>query len=321
METNDALRRPDVLVVGAYFADLVFHGLTDALRPGGEVFAEGFALVPGGAYSPAMALRRLGRDVVWSTDFGTDAFSAQVLAAARHEGLDEAAFRHHPFPVRSLTVALAADGERSMVSFQDPVAPEQLALLLRRHRPRFLVLPQLRCDDAVLGALRVARELGTVVVMDCHDTAAALSDPAVRRTLAEVDVFTPNAAEAVRLTGAGDVEDAVTELAALVPVLVVKRGANGATAVQGGKRHDVPAVPSRVVDTTGAGDCFNAGFVHGLLAGWSLPDCLTAAVVCGAAATTGPGSSAALRADDLDRRLGRSTELPGTLPMSDQPSY
>ncbi len=262
-----------MLVVGAYFADLVFHGLAGAVRPGGEVFAEGFALVPGGAYSSAMALRRLGHDVVWSTDFGTDAFSGQVLAAARQEGLDEAAFRHHDGPVRSLTVALAADGERAMVSFMDPVAPVPLAPVLRRHRPRVLLLPQLRCDDVALAALDAARELGTVVVMDCHDTAVSLADPAVRRALTGVDVFTPNTAEAVRLTGAADPEAAVAELAALVPTLVVKRGAHGATAVRDGKRHDVPAVPARVVDTTGAGDCFDAG---SCTASWPAGACPTA---------------------------------------------
>ncbi|MER7850425.1 hypothetical protein ABTZ03_41585 [Kitasatospora sp. NPDC096077] len=94
-------------MAGPYFTDLVFHGLPRPVRPGTEVFAEGFGLVPGGAYTLAMAVHRLGRRVVWSADFGTDPFSTQVLASARQEGLDEAAFRHHPFPVRSLTVALS----------------------------------------------------------------------------------------------------------------------------------------------------------------------------------------------------------------------
>ncbi|MFG3226910.1 carbohydrate kinase family protein [Kitasatospora sp. NPDC048194] len=85
------------------------------------------------------------------------------------------------------------------------------------------------------------------------------------------------------------------------PWLVSDDGAQGATAVRDGMRHDVPAVPVRAVDTTAAGDCFNAGFVHGLLAGRKLPACLAAAAACGAAAATGPGSSAAPRAEDLDR--------------------
>ncbi|MER7581824.1 carbohydrate kinase family protein [Kitasatospora sp. NPDC097691] len=310
MQTSRAARPCDVLVVGAYFTDLVFHGLPQPVRPGGEVFADGFAVVPGGAYTVAMSMHRLGHRVLWSADFGTDPFSAQVLSCARQEGLDEAAFRHHPFPVRSLTVALSFAADRAMVSYQDPVDPEPLVPLLRRYRPRVLMLPQLRWDDDAIAAMRVARQLGTLTVMDCHDTPATLDEPAVRRALALVDVFAPNTAETLHLTGATDLDEAMTELAELVPMLVVKRGADGATAVHEGKRHDAPAPQVDTVDTTGAGDCFNSGLVHGLLEGWSMPDCLAAAVICGAAATTGPGSGAALRAQDLAHRLTRTPEPP-----------
>lgn len=310
MTVNDGARRRDVLVVGAYFADLVFHGLPQQLRPGGEVFAEGFALVPGGAYTLAMAVHRLGRDVVWATDFGTDPFSAQVLSAARSEGLDEAAFRHHPAAQRSLTVALSFPGDRTMISYQDPVAPQPLSRLLRDHLPQVLMLPQLRYDDRTVAALRVARRLGCLVVMDCQDVPVDLGTPGVRDALALVDVFAPNATEALHLTGAASLDDALAELAGLAETVVVKRGGQGATAVHGGKRYEVPAPVVDVLDTTGAGDCFNAGLVHGLLAGWGLPDCLAAAVACGAAATAGPGSSTAPTDAELRRRLERPDTHP-----------
>ncbi len=306
MGTGAAVERCEVLVTGAYFADLVFHGLPRPVRPGTEVFADGFGLVPGGAYTLAMALHRLGRRVVWSADFGTDPFSAHVLSCAGQEGLDDSAFRHHPVPVRSLTVALASGDDRAMVSFQDPVGPEPLVPLLRQLRPRVLMFPQLRWDQGTVAAVLAARELGALVVMDCHDTPAALDDPAVRQVLSLVDVFTPNEAEALALTGAGCLDEAVALLAGLVPTLVVTRGPLGATARRGGERHDAPAVPAASIDATAAGDCFNAGLVHGLLDGRSLADCLAAAAFCGAAATTGPGSGAALRAPDLDRLLGRA---------------
>ncbi|GCE02203.1 carbohydrate kinase family protein [Embleya hyalina] len=312
MSTNGSAPRRDVLVAGAYFADLVFHALQEPVRQGGEVFAEGFALVPGGAYTLAMAVHRLGHDVLWSTDFGTDPFSAQVLSAARSEGLDETGFRHHPRPVRCLTVSLSGFGDRAMVSYLDRIDPRPLGALLREHRPRVLMLPQLRWDAGTLAALRVARRLGTVVVMDCQDVAAGLDDAAVRRALALVDVFVPNLAEALRLTGTVDLDDALAELSALVPTVVVKRGGDGATAVWDGRRHDVPAVPVDVVDTTGAGDCFNAGFVHGLLGGRSVADSLAFAVACGAAATTAPGSAAALRADRLSHWLDRGSDTSHT---------
>ena len=316
MTVNIRARRRDVLVVGAYFADLVFHGLPQRLRPGGEVFAEGLGLAPGGAYTLAMAVHRLGQDVVWATDFGADPFSAQVLSAARREGLDEAAFRHHPTPQRSLTVALSGDGGRTMISFQDPAPPQPLSRLLHEHLPRVLMLPQLRYGDDMLAALQVARRLGSMVVMDCQDVPADLGTPGVREALALVDVFLPNEAEALHLTGAATLDDALRVLAEVTGTVVVKRGAQGATAVRHGERHDVPAPVVEAFDTTGAGDCFNAGFVHGRLAGWALADCLAAAVACGAAATAGPGSTTAPTHAELHARLGHA--LPA--PRADRPS-
>ncbi|MBP0455193.1 carbohydrate kinase family protein [Kitasatospora sp. RG8] len=297
--------RREVLVVGAYFADLVFRGLARPVRPGTEVFAEALDLVPGGAFTPAMAMHRLGHDVVWATDFGTDLFSGQVLAAARAEGLDETGFRHHPGPLRSVTVALSSPGDRAMVSYQDATAAQPLAGLLREHRPRTLILPQLQYGPDVLGALRTARQLGTEVFMDCQDMPGTLDTPYVREVLAAVDVFAPNEGEALRLTGAGTVDEALHLLSGLVRTVVVKRGGEGACAVRDGKRYDLDAVPVEVVDTTGAGDCFNAGFLHAHLAGGELPDCLAAAVACGAAATSGPGSGHAPDAAGLREWLAR----------------
>ncbi|WP_107656314.1 carbohydrate kinase family protein [Nocardia suismassiliense] len=301
--SNSRQHRTEVLVVGAYFADLVFHGLTRPVQPGTEVFASGFAILPGGAFTPAMAMRRLGHDVVWSTDFGTDLFSEQVLAAARAEGLDDSGFRLHTMPVRSVTAALSSPEDRAMVSYQDPVTAFPLATLLREHRARVVILPQLLYGATVYAALDVAHRLGTQVFMDCQDVPCTLDTPTVREILAKVDIFAPNADEALRLTGAPTLDTAIDILADLVKTLVVKRGSGGAIAVRDGERCEIDAVAVEVVDTTAAGDCFNAGFLHAHLAGHSLPDCLATAVACGAAATTALGSSAA---PDL-------TELPGWL--------
>jgi len=280
-------------VVGAYYLDLVFRELPAFPSPGREVFAGGFDLVPGGAFSIAMALRRLGRDVIWAVRLGTDPFSRLMLEAARAEGLDEAEFLRVDGPVRGITSVLSDERDRAMVSFRDPFPPLALAPLLRRHRPRLLVLPELRYDAAMPGSLRIAHRIGTEVFMDCQDVPGTLDDQRLRRTLKYTDLLAPNADEAQRLTGSADLDEAVGILAGLVGTIVIKRGAHGATAMRHGRRHDLPALPVPVVDTTGAGDCFNAGFLHAHLDGRALPDCLTLAVMCGAAATTGPGSSRA----------------------------
>ncbi|UGQ14811.1 PfkB family carbohydrate kinase [Yinghuangia sp. ASG 101] len=283
-------------MAGAYFADLIFRDLggpVDRVRLGGETFAGGFEAVPGGAFTPALALHRLGHDVVWATDFGDDPFSRMVLAGARAAGLDETGFRHHERAVRSVTVVLSYPTDRAMVSFQDPVAARPLDELARTYRPRVLLLPELRYGPGVADTLRAVRDTGALVFMDCQDVPVTLATPTVRAVLEQVDVFAPNAAEALRLTGAATVDDAAALLARSAGTAVVKCGADGAVARGRGKHYTVAAAPVRVVDTTGAGDCFNAGFVHGLLTGRDLAACLETAVACGASATTAPGSTAA----------------------------
>ncbi len=290
---------------GAYFADLIFRDLARPVAFGAEVHAKGFDLLPGGAYSSAMAMHRLGHDVVWAADFGSDLFSQHVLAAARTEGLDETAFHHHLGELRSITVALSGPDDRAMVSFQDPICRQSLAALVGAHCPLILILSELQYGEAVNAALRIARQLGTQVFMDCQDVEGLVEDQAVRDTLAEVDIFAPNVDEALRLTGTSTMDDALESLTGLVDTVVVKRGGAGATAARGAERYDIAAVEVEVVDTTGAGDCFNAGFVHAHLAGWSLRECLAAGVACGAAGVTAPGSSAALDVTGLRTWLAR----------------
>jgi len=89
----------------------------------------------------------------------------------------------------------------------------------------------------------------------------------------------------LQLTGAATVEQALARLAELTPLVIVKRGAEGAIAGLDGGVVQVPAIPVEVVDTTGAGDCFNAGFLYGYLRGASLETCLRAGNICGGLST------------------------------------
>jgi len=87
----------------------------------------------------------------------------------------------------------------------------------------------------------------------------------------KIDILFANEAEAASMVMVNDVEDAITCLAKLAPTLVVTRSEAGATAIAGGERADVPAEPiERLVDTTGAGDLFAAGFLAGQARGFGL---------------------------------------------------
>jgi sugar/nucleoside kinase (ribokinase family) len=98
-----------------------------------------------------------------------------------------------------------------------------------------------------------------------------------------VDLLFANEDEALQLTGRSDLKSALTELSIKVPTLVVTKGAEGAIAIENGERISIPAAPvSDVVDTTGAGDLFAAGFLTARCKGASLERCLwTGAIVAG----------------------------------------
>jgi sugar/nucleoside kinase (ribokinase family) len=105
----------------------------------------------------------------------------------------------------------------------------------------------------------------------------------------------PNEREAKALAGQDEIESAIQNLSALVPLLVIKRGSRGALIVYHGERIEQDAVPVSFVDAVGAGDSFNAGFLHGYVHGWSIERCLQIGNVAGAFSTTTVGGTAAFR--------------------------
>src|SRR5215211_1997953 len=115
---------------------------------------------------------------------------------------------------------------------------------------------------------------GAVVFMDAqvHDN-ATLTDPDVVAALQSIDFFAPNQREALQLTGEQGAELALQRLAELTPTVVIKLGAEGAIAQSQGQRVRMPGLAVSAIDTTGAGDNFDCGFLYGWLQGYALEDC------------------------------------------------
>jgi sugar/nucleoside kinase (ribokinase family) len=116
-------------------------------------------------------------------------------------------------------------------------------------------------------------------------------EPALRRVLRAVDVFFPNLREARHLTGLAEPHSALAALGELCRLPVLKAGAAGAYALVDGKIVHAPAIDITPVDTTGAGDCFNAGFIKAWLEGRSVEECLRWGNAVGGLSTTVPGGA------------------------------
>lgn len=284
----------DVLVVGGYTADLIFTGFPAMPELGEEVLAGGFDILPGEAYNSAAALHRLGLHVGWACDFGNDEISQLVLGQIRREGLDESLFVHHKRPLRRLTVAVSFPHDRSFFTYYDP--PPRLTAEMRAltsTQARVLFIPGFYCGELFDAALLLARARGMQVLMDGNSgmQTPRLTDPKVRRAVSGVDLFLPNAREARMLTSESDLPSALRILGELCPLVVIKDGPKGAMAYHDREMARSPALSLTAVDTTGAGDVFNAGFLRSWLDGLPLETCLRWGCVTGGLSTLAAGAT------------------------------
>jgi len=154
-------------------------------------------------------------------------------------------------------------------------------------------------DVARAAGRKVAFTLSDAFIIDRHGAD-------FRKLIAEglFDILFANEVEITALAKTADFEAAVAKIAPQVPLLVVTRGSNGAIALQGGERTEVGAEPiETVVDTTGAGDLFAAGFLSGLAEGRPIVDCLTMGAVCAREiiAQVGPRAQTDLKAKVAER--------------------
>jgi sugar/nucleoside kinase (ribokinase family) len=308
--TRDGAKRVEVLVACEYFCDLIFAGLNGVPRPGAEFFADGLTVRPGGGYNMALALSRLGIETGWAVDFGTDLFSRIVLEQSARDRLDPAGFNLLAHDVQRVSAAFTHQGERGFISYsQTAVLPPPVALL-DRLKPKWL-LQSFRFTPAWLDFLRAARARDIRVFADCAHGDFTLETPGIREFLSLVDVFSPNEAEALALTGRREVDEALDDLAALVPAVLIKCGSLGASGFARGQHFDVAAPSVDVVDTVGAGDAFNAGFLAGAIWESGFEECVRLAVACGTLSTLGAGNAALPDGAELS---AYATLLPGTPP-------
>lgn len=295
----------DVLLPSAYFCDIVFTGLPDIPRLGEEVFSQGLKVMPGAGFIPAVSLTRLGIRVDWACDFGNDFFSRYVLAEVDRQNLSTRLFRKHEQPLQAVSVVYSFAGDRAFLSYIDPLPPTDLTTLVHENPARCLMLMSLHTGSDFIEAAKIAHTQGSLVFMDGQVAEElTLMNLQVVDALQSADIFTLNGKEAQQLTGDQNLESALDRLAALTSTVIIKLGADGAIAKSKGKRVYMPGIPTNVIDTTGAGDNFDCGFLYGLLQGYALEDCVRCGNFCGSrSATVHGGWIASPTAHDLEDYL------------------
>lgn len=284
----------DVLVFGDYFCDIIITGLPEPPRLGADVFGEELEFAAGGAYILTTALQRLGVRVRWHTRLGNDLFSQFVLEEAKREGLDATLFEILDHPLRSLSVSFSFVHDRGFISHMDPFPDLIPEPIIAAQKPRWVVNAPFDGSARSRAIIDLIHQHGGQVFTDCQYVTTTLDEPGLTDTLRITDIFAPNQSEAAQLTGEGDPEKAAARLAEFCPLVIVKWGGMGALARSGDRVWHSPALPVDVVDTTGAGDAFNAGFLAAYLLGEPVETCLRYGNICGGLSTTQRGGARAV---------------------------
>lgn len=299
-----------ILVVGELNPDLIMAGYHAFPRLGQEVLVDDLTLALGSASAiAAMGLARLGNQVRFAGLIGRDQwgdFCAQILERA---AIDVAYLKRDPAVKTGLTVSITSASDRALVTYLGAIAsfraedvdPAALDGCTHLHVSSYFLQEGLRSGCRSLLAAAHARGLTTS--LDPGFDPAERWDDGLRDTLREVDVFFPNEVELRGLGGADDPVECLRRLENGRTLVVAKLGADGCLALQHGHPIHVPAFPVTPVDTTGAGDSFNAGFLHAWLRAQPLREALRFAAACGALSTRamgGTGSQAtAAQAEEL----------------------
>lgn len=295
--------RFDITVAGELNLDLILYGLPEQLPPERELLANSMMLTLGassGIFVHNLAV--LGSRVGFQSRIGDDQLGAMALQRLVEGGVDTSCLRQVSGSTQTgLTVILQHEGWRNILTYPGTIAElnwddldlNYLAEASHFHLSSFYLQTGLR--PRVPELFQKMKAAGLTTSLDTNDDPEDKWAEDLFEVLRYVDVFLPNAREAQKITGTRDVEEATKLLAQRVPTLVVKLGQQGAMALRGSEKVMSPAPKVNAVDAVGAGDSFDAGFLHQYVRGADLGSCLRSGNLAGALSTTRPGGTEAFR--------------------------
>jgi sugar/nucleoside kinase (ribokinase family) len=291
----------DILVLGDANPDLVLSG--EHVEPAfgqAERLVEGAELVIGGSGAIfACGAARLGLRVAFAAVVGDDIFGRFMCEELSARGVDTAAVTVLPERATGLTVVLSGRDDRAMLTFPGTIGELRRSLiaddLLRRtrhvHVSSYYLQRSLTPELPTL--FKEARASDATTSVDPNWDPSGLWDDGLMALLPEIDVFLPNEMEALSLARISSLDGAVGRLrSAGAGTVVVKASARGVIGAQASETVEVPAFPLRVVDSTGAGDSFDAGFLAAYLNGEPLRRCMEIGNACGGLSTQAVGGTA-----------------------------
>ena len=289
----------DLIVPGEINPDLILTGEVVPSFGQVEKLVDSATLTIGSSSAIfACGAARLGLKVAFVGVCGADIFGRYMLDELTKHGVDVSAVRLDPVQQTGLSVILSKGSDRAILTYPGAIGglrAEEVTddlLLQSRHLHVSSYFLQAALQPGLPDLFRRAHTLGLTSSLDTN------WDPSgqwqgVNELLQLTDIFLPNEKEAIAISRARTDGQALKRLAQRTGTVAMKRGAQGALACRGEETSSVCALGGNVVDTVGAGDSFDAGFVYGFLNNWTLEKALWLAAVCGSLSTRAAGGTEA----------------------------
>jgi sugar/nucleoside kinase (ribokinase family) len=293
------MRRFDLLIPGEINPDLILSGDVEPQFGQAEKLVESATLTIGSSsVIAACGAARLGLKVAFIGVCGDDLFGRFMLEEMQKHGVNVDNVIQVPGGTTGLSVVLNRGIDRAILTHPglisalsaDDISDDLLRQARHLHVASYFLQHGLR--PGLPRLFERARALGLTISLDTNWDPTGTWE-GVLDLLPLVNVFLPNEAEAKALTAAENADEAATRLQVRVETAAIKLGQDGALGISRGQKVRVPSIPVNVVDTVGAGDTFDAGFLYGYLNGWPLEKSLRLAAVCGALSTRAAGGTAA----------------------------
>jgi sugar/nucleoside kinase (ribokinase family) len=293
-ENEVAMDRFDVAIVGEINPDLIVYGLPRELPEEREVLASGFTLTLGSSSAIlAHNLSLLGSKVSFSSRIGTDVLGEMCCQRLTEAGIDLShVVRSASGSSTGITLILPLTTTRRILTYPgamfemgiDDLDLDYLATAKHFHLSSLFLHRKLSPDIPWL--FKEMKRRGLTTSLDTNDDPENKWEGVLEEVLPLVDLLLCTEEELRKIA---KVEDAAEYVSSKVPILVVKRGAHGASAYAEGRRIDVPSLSVTLTDSVGAGDTFDAGFLHQWVRGASLETCVAYGNLAGGLSVTRSG--------------------------------
>ena len=292
----------DVSVIGELNLDLILYGLPTTLILEREHLAKDLSITLGSSSAIfAHNLSILGNKAGFNACIGDDPFGDICVQRLSAGGVDTSHVRKLKGKTTGLSVILPQRKERYILTYPGTMYDltskelDMTHLFNAKHLHLSSYFLQKGIRPHLIDIFRKAKEAGLTTSLDTNDDPEDRWSGDIQLLLRYVDVLLPNERELCKLAQIDDVEKAADALSSKVHVLVVKRGSQGALARVGKERYSAFAPVVDVVDPVGAGDTFDAGFIHQFIRGAKIEDCLKFGNVAGALSVTRAGGTEAFR--------------------------